>query len=226
MALVIGGLALVALLFGPSLWVRHVLARHGAPRPDLPGTGGELARHLVERAGLDGVRVETTAMGDHYDGRAKAIRLSPDHHAGRSVTAAVVAAHEFGHALQDAEGWGPYRIRAGAARIAQTLGYLAQAAFVIGVVAGFSTLSPHLAAIGVGLALLATLAAVLLHVATLPVEIDASFRRALPILRAEGYLPAGDIPAARSVLTACAATYVAAALMSSLNLLRWLRFVR
>lgn len=226
--LFLAGLALLALvMFGPALWVRWALARHSAPRSDLPGTGAELAEHLVERAGLDGVRVERTqSMGDHYDGQARAIRLSPQHFDGRSVAAAAVAAHEFGHALQHAENWRPYRMRQVAARAAIGLGYAARAAMIVGGVAGMSTLSPHLALGGLAIGLLATLGAALLQIVTLPVEIDASFRRALPILSDEGYLDAKDLPAAKQVLTACAATYVAATLISTLNVFRWLRFAR
>lgn len=227
MAILIG-LALMALvMLGPSLLVRWALSRHSAQRPDLPGTGAELAEHLVRQAGLEAVTVERTqSMGDHYDGQARAIRLSPQHFDGRSVAAAAVAAHEFGHALQHAEAWGPYKMRQVAARAAMGLGYAAQAAVIIGAVAGMSTLSPHLAIGGLAIGLLATLGAALLQIVTLPVEIDASFRRALPILAGEGYLAPKDLPAAKQVLTACAATYVAATLISTLNVFRWLRFAR
>ena len=227
MVMVVGGVLLLLVLFGPMLWVRWALSKHSTPRPDLPGDGAALARHLAQRFEIEGLKVEQTQpMTDHYDGEARAIRLGPKHYGERSVAAAAVAAHEFGHALQHAEGWGPYKARQAAARAAMGLSVMAQGAAILGVVAGFSTLSPHLAAIGLGMALLATIAATLLHVVTLPVEIDASFNRALPILAGEGYLSEDDLPAARQVLTACAATYVAATLMSSLNMLRWLRFVR
>ena len=87
-----------------------------------------------------------------------------------------------------------------------------------------STLSPHLAIGGLAIGLLATLGAALLQIVTLPVEIDASFRRALPILAGEGYLALKDLPAAKQVLIACAAGYVAGTLISTLNVFRWLRF--
>ena len=61
------GLALLlAVVFGPHVWIRRVLARHGVDRPDLPGTGAELARHLLDEAGLRAVKVELTGDGDHY----------------------------------------------------------------------------------------------------------------------------------------------------------------
>ena len=94
----LGGLLLLALVFGPQLLVKRVLRQHGADRPDLPGTGAELARHLLDEANLQSVTVEKTDLGDHYDPDAHAVRLLPQHHDGRSVAAVAVAAHEIGRA--------------------------------------------------------------------------------------------------------------------------------
>jgi len=66
-----GSILLIALVFGPSLWIRYVLNKHGVDRPDLPGTGGEFARHLLDEAKLTSVTVETTDRGDHYDPGAR-----------------------------------------------------------------------------------------------------------------------------------------------------------
>ena len=100
----LGALLLFAAVFGPQWWVRHVLAKHAADRPDLPGTGAELARHLLDEAGLQQVKVEQTDIGDHYDPDALAVRLTPPHHDGRSIAAVAVAAHEVSHAVQHARG--------------------------------------------------------------------------------------------------------------------------
>src|SRR5262245_56483852 len=102
--LTIGVLVLLAVLFGPQWWVGHVLKQHGVERPDLPGTGAELARHLLDEAGLHGVTVEETDKGDHYDPEARAVRLLPQHHGGRSISAVAVATHEVSHAVQHARG--------------------------------------------------------------------------------------------------------------------------
>ena len=75
--LALAGLLLFAVLLGPQFWVRHVLAKHGVERPDFPGTGGELARHLLDAAGLEAVKVEVTDKGDHYDPENQAVRLLP-----------------------------------------------------------------------------------------------------------------------------------------------------
>jgi len=214
---ILGLLLVAALIFGPQLWVRATLARHGAPRPDLPGTGAELARHLVALEGLNGVTVERTAPArDHYDGKSKTIRLSPEHYDGRSVAAAAVAAHEFGHALQDAQKWGPYRARQASMWTTYGLQLCGQVALLAGA-GGAAVVSPKLALLGLGVAVVAVVAGAVAQLLTLRVEFDASFARALPILREEGYLQPDDHKAARAVLTAAAGTYVAAALASLLR---------
>ena len=102
---------LLAVLVGPQWWIRHVLVRHGVERPDLPGTGGELARHLLDARGLHGVKVELTGDGDHYDPEDRAVRLLPQHHDGRSVAAVAVATHEVSHAVQHANGERAFAMR-------------------------------------------------------------------------------------------------------------------
>ncbi|MFZ5621916.1 MAG: zinc metallopeptidase [Pseudomonadota bacterium] len=219
-------LLLVGALFGPQLWVQAVMRRHNAPRADFPGSGGELARHLLDRLGLEGVAVGTTDQGDHYDPVARTVRLSDAHFNGRSLTAVVIAAHEVGHAMQDASGYRPLRWRhrlVGFAQSAQRLGNgLIVATPLIAAVtrmpgAGLLMLAGGLASLG---------SATLVHLITLPVEWDASFGRALPLLQAGKYLPDKDLPAGRRILRAAALTYVAGTLASLLNLWRWLRLGR
>ena len=117
MIFVVFGLLLVLLIVAPQWWVKRTLRRHGDERADFPGTGGELARHLLDRAGLNDVKVEVTPDGDHYDGAARAVRLTPGVHDGRSVTAVAVAAHEVGHALQHAEDMPVFHWRTRLARV-------------------------------------------------------------------------------------------------------------
>jgi len=93
-------LLLILALF-PSMWVRSVIRKHASQRDDIPGTGGELATHLLKQYELYDVTVEETQEGrDHYDIIDKCVRLSPSVHNGKSLTAVAIAAHEVGHAIQ------------------------------------------------------------------------------------------------------------------------------
>lgn len=218
---------ILALVFGPQLWVRHVMRRHGVEITDLPGTGGELAEHLVRRLRLDGVKVEAGAPGeDHYDPDQRVIRLSPGHYDGRSLAAVAVAAHEVGHALQHKLGYPPLKMRQRLARIAMQSEKIAAFMLMAFPLAALLTRMPIVGLLMLGTGIFILLLPVLLHLATLPVEWDASFRRALPILAEGRYLPPEAMPAARQVLAAAALTYVAASLASLLNFYRWLIFLR
>lgn len=226
MGFVILMLLLVALIFGPGIWVRRVLAKHSATRNDFPGTGGELAQHLVDYYKLDNVTVEETTEGDHYDPRAKAVRLTRAVGEGRSLTAVVTAAHEVGHAIQDHTGYLPLAARTkfvgSAMRIEKIGSYALFAAPVIGALTG----SPAAAILTLVGAVAIMGSSIAVHVMTLPVEFDASFNRALPILREGGYLSERDLPAAQDILRACAMTYVAGSLASLLNVARWIAILR
>ena len=215
---------LVALIFGPQFWIKWVMEKHAEEQPEFPGTGGELARHLLDKAGLEAVKLERIEGGDHYSPEEKALRLSARNFDGKSVTAVAVAAHEVGHALQHKDNYAPLMLRQRLAKtcitIERTGGLLLMATPVVFAL----TRSPVvlLAELVLGLGILAS--TVVIHIFTLPAEFDASFKRALPIL--ENYLRPEDMPGARQVLKAAAFTYVASALVSILNIARWLRILR
>ena len=219
-------LLLLALLFGPQLWARHTLQRHSKPRPDFPGSGGQLARHLLDRYQLHHVQVESTDHGDHYDPLSKTVRLSPQIFDGRSLTAVAVAAHEVGHALQDHSAYAPLAWRGRLVELAQWAEKAGSAIMMVLPVVALLSRSPAAggAVFLLGLATMAT--ATVVHLITLPVEFDASFGRALPILTQGEYIERKDERAARAILRACALTYVAGSLASLLNLWRWLRLWR
>ena len=217
-------IVLLALFTLPQWWVGHVLKKHNKKREDFPGTGGELAQHLIKAQGIDGVIVEETSEGDHYDPTGKAVRLTSDKLNGQSLTAVVVAAHEVGHAIQDHNKESIFRARIQAAKFASIAERIAPAAF---------WLSPFLAAfnpvaskVSLTIAILSVLASTLVHLITLPVEWDASFGKALPILEKGEYLDGKDMKDARQILLAAALTYVAGSLASLLNVWRWLKYLR
>ncbi|MFT4560780.1 MAG: Zn-dependent membrane protease YugP [Gammaproteobacteria bacterium] len=215
----------LAVIFGPQLWAKSILKYHNKHRDEIPGTGGELAIHLIESCKLEGVTVERIPAGDHYDPIDKVVRLSESVHDGKSLTAVVVAAHEVGHAIQDRLGYVPLRLRTNLVKIARFSEGLGA---IILIALPFITALTRIPTTGilmliVGIVVLFVPVAV--HLVTLPVEFDASFKRALPVLSA-GYIPAREMPAARRILTACALTYVAASLSAVLNFSRWIYFLR
>jgi len=217
---------LLLLIFGPQLWVSRVLERHNrVAEENFPGTGGELARHLLDRCELQSVKVEVTELGDHYDPAARAVRLTRDKFEGRTLTAITVAAHECGHAFQHAGNEPLFLLRtrlAGMAVIAQRIGSLLLFAAPFSVLV---TRLPSAAAFNLSGAFLIMGFAIAMHLLTLPVEIDASFKKALPLL-SNGYLSAQQVPAARSILRAAAWTYVATSLATLLNFWRWMAVLR
>lgn len=210
----------------PQMWVRRVIAAHSVERADFPGTGAEFARHILDEMKLVHVKVEESKIGDHYDPEAKAIRLMPENFNGRSLSAVVIAAHEAGHAMQDATGYPPLAARTRLAKQAIQMEKVASVVMLAAPVVMLLAKSPHVLLIEVLMGVLLFGCTVMLHAVTLPVEFDASFRRALPVLKAGRYVRDEDLPAARSILKAAAFTYVAAAAMSALDVMRWLRVLR
>lgn len=218
-------LLLFALILLPGLWVRRVMRRHSGHRPDFRGDGAAFARHLIAEQGLHGVGVEVTERGDHYDPTARMVRLSPENYAGRSLTAITVAAHEVGHAIQHHYGLGGLSTRTalvGWAIRAERLGGVLMLGIPLLLILTRTPTSGALMFVGGALAFGS---AALVHLVTLPVEWDASFRRALPMLEA-GHLEGTDLAAARQILLAAALTYVGASLLAILNVWRWLAVLR
>ncbi len=223
----LSGLLFLGLVFGPYLWVRWVMHKNSADRSDIPGTGAELARHLLQRFDLSETGVEEThAGGDHYDPQTNKVRLSPKNFGGRSLTAVAVAAHEVGHALQfhrqEAVStlWHQYMPWANRLkRIGTVLFMLAPAATAV-------LHAPAAALLPVFVALAMLLASVVSYTFILPMEWDASFGKALPILAAGQYVDDRHLPVLRRILRAAALTYLAVALTDIIRLWRWGRMLR
>jgi Zn-dependent membrane protease YugP len=219
-------LIIVAVVFGPGLWVQRVLERYSLPADRYSGTGAQLARHLLDKHGLSNVLVEKTTAGDHYDPQDKAVRLTEDKFDGRSLTAITVAAHEVGHAIQDHEGYAPLKIRSRLVRASRNIERLGAAVLMMSPFVGALARAPSLSLLMFGAGLLTLGTSTLIHFVTLPTEFDASFVRALPMLDEHRILKSADRPHARRLLKAAALTYVAASLMSLLNIARWWAILR
>ena len=215
-----------ALVLGPAYWVKRVLARYSQPADRYGHSGAETARRLLDALDLRDVAVEISESGDHYDPTARAVRLGAANYQERSLTAVTVAAHEVGHALQHAEGYAPLMWRT---RMVQWVRPMEKTGAVLmmltPVIIGVTRLP--MAGLLIMLGGLMTLGStVVVHLLTLPTEFDASFGRALPLLKKQDVLYEADERHARRLLKAAAMTYVAASLMSLLNVARWIAILR
>ena len=204
-------IALIALVIGwlAQAYIRSTYRKWSQVDAQVSGTGADVARRMLAEGGATGVGITRTpgSLTDHYDPRDNMLHLSDDNYRGASVASVAVACHEAGHAIQAARGFGFYRLRTALVPVVN----IAQQGWVIVLVLGIFLNMFGL----VKLAIALFAVAVLFQLVTLPVEIDAS-RRAVAYLSAVG--GGLDEKGARSVLTAAALTYVAAALTSIIQL--------
>ncbi len=201
-----------------SLWasarVKSTFSRYSSERTLSGVTGAEAAERILRQAGIYDVSVQRIAgnLTDHYDPSSKTLRLSDSVYGSTSVAAVGVAAHECGHAIQDAEGYAPLRIRGSLVPVCNIGATLSWPLIILGVI-----LSWNQTLIQLGIVLFTLVVA--FHLITLPVEINAS-SRALKILSYTGILHGEENDKARKVLKAAALTYVASAAAMILQLLR------
>ena len=226
MAYVILIVFVIALILGPGIWVQRVLRKYSQPANRYAGTGASLARHLLDKHGLQSVKVEVTESGDHYDPIEKVVRLTADKHDGQSLTAITVAAHEVGHAVQDHTRYPPLKWRTRLVRAMSGIEKIGAGLLVISPFMGLLTRVPALGLLTILAGMLTLGSSAIVHLVTLPTEFDASFNRALPMLDEHRILKSADRPHARRLLTAAALTYVSASLMSLLNIARWIAILR
>ena len=192
--------------------------RYAAVRSRSGMTGAQVAQRILNSQGIYDVTVRPVAgnLTDHYDPRTKTVNLSDSVYGSTSIAAVGVAAHECGHAIQDARGYVPLRLRASLVPVANIGAQLSWPLIIFGLLIGGTSL------VSIGILLFSL--AVLFQIVTLPVEYNAS-GRAIRLLDDIGILSGDEVGQARKVLSAAALTYVAAAAGSILQLLRlWLLF--
>jgi uncharacterized protein len=203
-----------------SQWkVKSAFARASEIPNERGRTGADMAQEILDAEGIRDVQIEPTEgyLSDHYDPRAKVLRLSPDVYNGRSLAAAGVAAHEVGHAIQDAHKYPLMGLRnmvVPAASIGSSFGMLM---VMIGVGLGLSGFGRTLAIIGCALFTMV----VVFQLVNLPVEFNAS-TRARQVLLANGLVSQVEDREIGKVLHAAALTYVAATVTAVLQLLYFL----
>ena len=210
-------LLIPAMLF--SLWaqfkVKGAFSRYSEVRAASGVTADQVSRALLDRFGLDNVRVERIQghLTDHYDPRSKVLRLSDAVSGNSSIAAIGVAAHEVGHAIQDKEGYAFLRIRNSIVPAVNIGSTVSMPLFFIGLIMGYTPL------LNIGILLFCGV--LVFHLVTLPVEFDAS-ARALKLLSETGLLAGNEVGGAKAVLDAAALTYIAALVMTILQLVRLL----
>jgi len=210
MMFVFEAIGIFLLVLGTQLWIRWVVFRYKSDLPDIPGTGAELARHLLKRFEIDDVVVEETAkFGDHFDSSAPAVRLSPDNYHGRSLTAVAVAAHEVGHAIQWHRNEEIFKLRQRFIPLATKLQRAGLALLSLSPIIGILTRHPAGLAAPMAGGVLMAICGAATYLIVLPEEWDASFNKAMPVLADGDYVDEKQLPAVKLILRAAALTYAA-----------------
>lgn len=219
-------LLIIIIIFLPQWWAKNTFAKYSKPLDHIQGTGGELAIHLLERFEMPEVSVEETTEGnDHYDPESRTVRLSPKNYHDKSLTAVAVATHEVGHAIQHHNKEAKLELRSRLIKVSMKLEKAGSVIMMIMPIAILITKSPAAGFVFFATGFLTIAGSTVIHLVTLPVELDASFGKALPILK-EGYIREDEHSAVDQILKAAAFTYVAASLMSILNVWRWFALLR
>ena len=202
------------LSLGASAWVKAAVAKWKHVPIGRGMTGRDVAQLILDVEGIRDVRIEETrtVMGDHYDPSSRTLRLSPDHYRGTSVAAAGIAAHEVGHAIQHKQGYAPMRIRQALVPVANIGTNLGVWMVIIGAAIGMMGIAK------IGVAVFGGFVA--FQLVTLPVEFNASSRAKRALLSAN-VVSEDEAAGVSKVLTAAAATYLAAAVGAVLQLAYW-----
>ena len=210
--------------FLPGLWVNYTLNKHNDILPNMPFTAKEFGEELLKEKGLDDVKIETTKEGDHYDLIDKSVRVEPSRLDRKSLTSITVMCHEIGHAIQHKEKYPPLERRYKIAKWTEILTKLSSWIFFIGIPAIVATGALPLIRVCLIIVFSSVLISMIIHLITLDVELDASFKKAMPIL--ETKIPQEYHAASKSILRVCAFTYVIASLTRILNVRNLWLFVR
>lgn len=199
--------------FWAQMKINSAYSKYSRVRTTNGYTGMQVARMMLDEAGLFDVRIEmiNTKLGDHYDPSSRVLRLSPEVYSEPTISSAGIAAHEVGHAIQHKEGYKALVIRNSIVPVVNFSSSLSWIIFLAGLLLGFKGLTT--------LGILLFSAVVVFQLITLPVEFNAS-NRALRVLQSRGILYGNEIKGAEKVLGAAAMTYVAATLMAISQLIR------
>ena len=194
-------------VFLPSLWVNYILKKFNVTFSDMPFTGKELGKKILEDQNITNVSINSITQLDHYNPIEKKIHISEDKINKKSITSISVVTHEIGHAIQDKENYKPLKLRQALIEKTYVLQRIGSFLLIIGLPSIFAfTKNPFITFLA-GIMIMGCLSTnVLIHLITLPVELDAS-KKALNILK--NYVPNKNLKQCKSVLRAAALTYLA-----------------
>ena len=205
------------ILFLPNLWVNYVLKKNNEILPGMPFTGKELGNRILKELKINNVTIHSIKQLDHYNPIEKKVHISENKIDKKSITSISVVVHEIGHAIQDKENYKPLILRQKLIEKTMIFQRLGSFLLIIGLPSIFAfTKSPLITFIAAILIMGCLSTNVLIHLITLPVEFDASFKRALPILKK--YVPNENMKQCKSVLRAAAFTYLAQSIISIFRL--------
>ena len=200
----------------PMLWLNYVFKKNDVVLENMPFNGLEFGNMILKEKGLQNVLIEETKIGDHYDLNEKKIKVLDDRLAKKSITAISIVCHEIGHAIQHSENYRPLEQRNKIVKNTSWITRIGSGILYMGVPTIFATGASGLIKVCLLITLLSLLIGVLVHLITLDVEFDASFNRALPILKEK--VPVEYHKACKSILLAAAFTYVIGTIRNFLSL--------
>ena len=216
---------LFILFVAPIIWYNYIFKKNDKVLINMPFTGFEFGRELLQEHNLNDVQIEGTKLGDHYDLINKKVMVLEDRLGKKSLTSITIICHEIAHAIQHKENYKPLKRRNVIIRNTSWITQLGSGILLIGFPIIFATGSYGFIKICLAIAAFSLLISALIHIITLDVEIDASFNKAYPIIKQK--VPAEYHEACRSILLAAALTYVIGVFRSFFSLrFIWLLITR
>ena len=216
---------LFILFVAPIIWYNYIFKKNDKVLINMPFTGFEFGRELLQEHNLNDVQIEGTKLGDHYDLINKKVMVLEDRLGKKSLTSITIICHEIAHAIQHKENYKPLKRRNVIIRNTSWITQLGSGILLIGFPIIFATGSYGFIKICLAIAPFSLLISALIHIITLDVEIDASFNKAYPIIKQK--VPAEYHEACRSILLAAALTYVIGVFRSFFSLrFIWLLITR
>ena len=197
---------LFILFIAPIIWYNYIFKKNDKVLINMPFTGFEFGRKLLQEHNLNDVQIEGTKLGDHYDLINKKVMVLEDRLGKKSLTSITIICHEIAHAIQHKENYKPLKRRNVIIRNTSWITQLGSGILLIGFPIIFATGSYGFIKICLAVAAFSLLISALIHIITLDVEIDASFNKAYPIIKQK--VPVEYHQACRSILLAAALTYV------------------